>query len=97
VFTTALAFKVRHSRTFSATLAAAIIFAGAFFGIWLGLINPVNSRTAVWTTASLPSDWQHWRRQWEYSHAARFVLQFAALVLLIQTASMSEPNAKQRG
>src|SRR5687767_7367035 len=59
LFTAALAYKVRHSsRVFRPTLIAAIIFACAFFGIWLGLINPVNSKTASWTADTIPSDWQ---------------------------------------
>jgi hypothetical protein len=90
VFTAVLAYRTRHSLTFRATLSAAIIFMGAFFAIWLGLINPVNARTAVWTTGSIPGDWQHWRSQWEYSHAVRFVLQFIALALLVHTAVVSQ-------
>jgi hypothetical protein len=86
----ALAYRVRHSPSaFRPTLMAAIIFAFAFFGIWLGLINPVNSRTASWTVDTIPPDWQRWRAQWEYSHGARFVLQFVALALLVK----SFPNA----
>jgi len=83
--TAVLAYRVRHSReAFRPTLIAALIFAGAFFGIWIGLINPVNSRTAAWTADTIPADWQHWRAQWEYSHAARFLLQFVALGLLLK-------------
>ena len=94
IFTAALAYRTRHSRTFRATLCAAIILAGAFFVIWLGLINPVNARTAVWTTDSIPADWQRWRNQWEYSHATRFVLQFVALALLVHTALASEAERR---
>lgn len=91
-----LAYEVRHSpRVFPPTLAAAIILAWAFFGIWVGLIKPVDSKTASWTLDSIPSDWKRWRTQWEYSHALRFVLHFVALALLVySTSAKSALNAK---
>ena len=42
---------------------------------------PANAATAQWTM--LPDNWQVLRTQWEYSHAASAVLNFAALVALI--------------
>jgi hypothetical protein len=93
--TAALAFRVRRSPSaFRPTLIAAIILACAFFGIWLGLINPVNSRTATWTADTIPSDWQRWRTQWEYSHAVRFFLQFIALALLLKPVLTKRTSEK---
>lgn len=39
-----------------------------------------NAETGKWTANSLPSDWASWRAQWEYSHAARFVLHLSGIV-----------------
>ena len=90
--TAALAYKARHLRTSAAIRSAVILFVVAFT-IWLAFTNPVNARTARWTPQSIPADWQHWRMQWEYSHATRFALQFAALALLVHAAfeSGAEP------
>jgi hypothetical protein len=85
VSTTALAFRLRRSKeAFRPVMIAAILLLSGFFVIWLGLINPVNSRTAQWTAETIPPDWQRWRAQWEYSHATRFVLQFCALAVLLR-------------
>ncbi|MGO4379255.1 hypothetical protein [Pseudoduganella sp. RAF53_2] len=79
-----LAFFMRDAgATFWLTLIAAVSQAMAFFGIWLPITNAVNRQTAKWTEQSLPHDWMRWRRKWEYSHAARFALQFSALCALL--------------
>ena len=63
-------------------------------GVPLGrtVTNPVNGETAKWTASSIPSDWSRWRSQWEYSHAARFVLHWigfsALLISLIRMSSL---------
>ena len=31
----------------------------------------------------IPQDWAEWRRQWEYSHATRFVLHLAGFAVLL--------------
>lgn len=76
----------RAGEHFKPAMAVALILTFTFFAIWVGLINPVNQKTAVWSVATIPADWQHWRAQWEYSHAVRFVLQFAALTVLLLSA-----------
>jgi len=57
-----------------------------------GITNPVNAETAKWTASSIPPDWSRWRSQWEYSHAARFVLHWigfsALLISLIRMSSL---------
>jgi hypothetical protein len=93
LFTAALAYKARQLRISAASRSAAILLVVAFL-IWLGFTNPVNARTATWTPESIPADWQHWRMQWEYSHATRFALQFAALALLVHAAF--KPGAEPR-
>ena|SRR5579859_10274 len=67
---------------FGLPFAAAALLAISFFGIWLGLVYPVNARMASWTAASMPPDWPRWRDQWEISQAARFILQFLAFYAL---------------
>ena len=71
-----LSFFARHrSRSFYfLVLTATLCVATAFFVVWLGFTNPVNAETAKRTADTIPSDWTDWRRQWEYSHLARFVL-----------------------
>jgi hypothetical protein len=80
-----LSFLVRRQRwAFSFALLGTLCVTVAFFVVWLGFTNAANAETATWTANSIPSDWTQWRRQWEYSHAARFGLHligFASLVL----------------
>jgi hypothetical protein len=45
------------------------------FFLW---VFPGNRATANWTDA--PENWQAWRRNWEYGHAAGFILVFGALI-----------------
>jgi hypothetical protein len=44
------------------------------FFVWT---YPANQATNNWTT--IPDNWEHLRRQWEYSHAVNAVMTFAAL------------------
>lgn len=82
-----LAFLVRgEPRVFYMTLGAAISLAGAFFVVWLMFTNTVNTEVRKWKPQAIPRDWKHWRMQWEFSHAGRFVLQligFGALLLSV--------------
>jgi hypothetical protein len=79
-----LAYLVRAQRpAFFLALTAVVCLAIAFFVVWLGFTNPVNSQTARWTAASMPADWTSWRRQWEYSHLARFALHLIAFGALV--------------
>lgn len=64
-------------------LVATICLATAFFVVWLIFTNAVNAETAKWTADSIPADWAKWRRQWEYSHAIRFVLHLTGFALLL--------------
>jgi hypothetical protein len=80
VFTTVvlvLLVRRRHP-SFGWTLLAALcmLLAHAAFWIWLA---PVNATVAASTLATLPENWTALRSQWEYTHAARAVLQAVAL------------------
>jgi hypothetical protein len=89
-----LSFFARHrSRSFYfLVLTATLCVAMAFFVVWLGFTNPVNAETAKWTTDAFPSDWAEWRRQWEYSHLARFVLHFIGFGALGIPLVLSSPE-----
>lgn len=79
----ALAFLLRGSATsFWLVATATGCLALAFFVIWIFITNAANTEILKWTDQSIPADWETWRRQWDLSHAARFVLHFAAFLAL---------------
>ena len=89
-----LSFKVRHHPPSSyLVLAATVCVAAAFFVVWLGFTNPVNAQTAKWTADTIPPDWMEWRRQWEYSHLARFVLHFIGFGALVLSLLAKIPQS----
>jgi len=82
--TVVVAWLVREEGpAFPLAMLAASMLAAAFFGVWILITNAVNRRTARWTETALPADWRRWRARWEYSHAARFALQFLGFVALL--------------
>jgi hypothetical protein len=44
-----------------------------------------------WKARSIPRDWKEWRAQWEFSHAARFVLQLIGFGALLLSALRLQP------
>lgn len=50
-------------------IAGAVLFSLAFFGLWLGLIAPINKVFAGWSPDAMPPDWRDYRDQWELWHA----------------------------
>jgi hypothetical protein len=85
-----LSFLVRKRRpAFQWTLAGTICIALAFI-VFLVFTEPMNREIFQWSIESVPADWTRVRNQWEYSHAARFVLQLIGLCafqisLLVET------------
>jgi hypothetical protein len=79
-----LAYLVRADRlSLLLTVAGAGCLMVAFFGSWILVTHPVNAETATWMTVRpIPSNWAHVRDLWEYSHLARFLLQFLGMTLL---------------
>jgi hypothetical protein len=55
----------------------------------------MNVRFATWVPESPPADWTRVRDQWEYSHAARFVLQLVGLGALVLSA-LADGSSKHR-
>jgi len=80
-----LKFLVRKRRsTFYWTLAGTICLVLAFPVVFFLFIEPVNVMIEQATPESVPAGWIRLRNQWEYSHAANFVLSligFSALLL----------------
>lgn len=66
----------------------------AAFWIWLA---PVNATIAALTIENLPAGWMELRNQWEYTHAARAVLQVIALGALVFSVLVETPPIASRG
>ncbi len=87
-----LAILVRHRRpALGWTLlgAACLIVTHAAYWIWLA---PVNATVSGLTLETLPVGWMALRDQWEYTHAARAVLQTVALVALVYSIIVETPS-----
>jgi hypothetical protein len=96
VTTVALAIAVRNRATaFGWTILGAlcVVTAHASFWIW---IAPVNAVIASLSPDALPANWTELRAQWEYTHAARAVLQIAALAALVLSLLVEIPREARR-
>jgi Domain of unknown function (DUF1772) len=92
ITTVVLAILVRQQRpAFGWTILAAVcvLLTHAAFWIWLA---PVNATIAALTLETLPADWMALRNQWEYTHAARAVLQIVALGALAISILVETPT-----
>jgi hypothetical protein len=95
-----LVFLVRKRRpAFVLTLLGALSLA-ASLAVYFALVEPTNVEMKSWALDALPKDWTRWRDQWEYGHAAHFVLHlvgFGALVLsvLIEIPTSYEDSSGQ--
>ena len=63
-------------------LAAMSLLLVAFPVVFFLFVEPANAEFRRIAIDSLPSDWMRWRAQWEYGHAARFVLHLSSFCLL---------------
>lgn len=91
-----LAILVRERQpAFGWTLLGAlcVVAAHAAFWIWLA---PVNATIAALTLETLPADWTGLRNQWEYTHAARAVLQIIGLGALVFSVLVETPTRASR-
>jgi hypothetical protein len=81
-----LAYLVRRRRpAFWLTVGAVICLLLAFPVVFFLFTQPANAVFQAARSASVPADFERYRVQWEYSHAARFVLHLAAFVLLARS------------
>lgn len=96
VATVVLAIMVRQRRpAFGWTIfgAVCVVVSHAAFWIWLA---PVNATISALTIETLPSNWLGLRNQWEYTHAARAVLQVIALGALVFSIHVEKPSIDSR-
>jgi hypothetical protein len=79
----ALVFLV-HARqpAFGWTLLGGICLAASHAAFWIWLA-PVNGVIATLSVETLPADWAGLRNVWEYTHAARAMLQIIGLGALV--------------
>lgn len=77
------------------TLVGALCLVVAHVAWWVW-VAPVNAAMAPLTPATLPADWMRLRDQWEYTHAARAVLQMVALGALVYSLLVETPTAASR-
>ena len=98
VATVILAIAVRKQHpAFWLSLSAAAALLLAFPVIFFAYVAPANEAFRAATTTSVPANWMELRSSWETGHAIRFVLQLAALsLLLLSVLFESHENISQR-
>jgi hypothetical protein len=47
------------------------------------VVTTANVEVGGWAVDAVPSDWRRWRAQWEFGHAAHFVVAFAGFLALL--------------
>jgi hypothetical protein len=50
---------------------------------WFAVVNTANAEIGRWSVGAAPSDWERWRVQWEFGHAAHFLLTLAGFLALL--------------
>jgi hypothetical protein len=55
-------------------------------GWWFAVVNTANAEVGRWAVDAVPSDWRRWRAQWEFGHAAHFVVTLAGFLALLGAA-----------
>jgi hypothetical protein len=84
IFAVILAVRFRK-QTKAVLLAAAL---GAAFMVlaqvsWWAFVFPVNNAMASWTPIQVPENFIALRKQWEYAHGVRAVLQITSLACVV--------------
>lgn len=91
-----LVILVRDRRpAFGWTLLGAMCVVAAHVAFWIWLA-PVNATIAATAPGTLPADWMGLRSRWEYTHAARAVLQIIALGALVFSVLVETPAGALR-
>jgi len=87
-----LMFLVRKRRpAFVWTLLGTLCLVAAHVAWWIW-VAPVNAAMAPLTPATLPANWTGLRAQWEYTHAARALLQIIALAFIVLSILVETPT-----
>lgn len=80
-----LVYRLRRTSSFGPAMGALACLL-ASFGLWWGLVQPVNvewSRLIDATADARAQAYVQWRGRWEYGHAVAFAAWLAGLVLLL--------------
>jgi hypothetical protein len=67
--------------------------------VYFALIEPANTAMKNMAIAAAPAAWTEWRGQWEYGHAAHFVLHllgFSMLALSVILEALPVPTTTPR-
>ena len=72
-------------QTFYLTLVGVALFVTALL-VTMIVEVPIANQIAVWTPATLPSDWQRLRDRWGRFHVVRVIVSVAGLMLLVSGA-----------
>lgn len=92
-----LVFLVRKREpAFAWTLVGAACLAAAHAAFWI-CVAPVNATMGPLTPETLPANWMALRDQWEYTHAARAILQIIALGALVFSLLVEIPSGAKQG
>ncbi|WP_208321950.1 hypothetical protein [Paramicrobacterium chengjingii] len=84
IATVALTITSLKGHTVAGTVApviAALCFLGTLLVYWFGN-RPINALVAIWSPATLPSDWSWYRNSWETAHAISACLGTVAFLAL---------------
>lgn len=88
-----LSFLVRkHRSTFRWTLIGTILVLLAFPVSYFLFIESVNVVVEQATPQALPSNWMQLRNQWEYAHAANFILLLLGFSALLVSVLIEIPT-----
>src|SRR5262249_5983325 len=88
----------RRRPAFGWTLTGTLLLVLAF-GVWLTVVAPVNSEIAAafeLLPEPVPDVWIRLREQWEYGHAAGFVVQLLGYCALVISVLVETPKERQR-
>jgi hypothetical protein len=91
----ALSFLVRSrgSMIFYLTLGGALCLVLALAS-WILFVATANAELARWLVNPIPPDFQSWRRQWEYGHAANAFIKIIGFCLLLLSVIIETPKTK---
>jgi len=93
--TVILAIAVRKQQwVFWLSLSAAAALLLAFPLVFFAYVAPANEAFRAATTTAVPANWMELRSSWETGHAIRFMLQLAALSLLLSSVLFDGENAR---
>ena len=99
VIATLILFRTRRS-AFALSLVS-LVAAAAGLALFFFGNDPVNAVVRTWTLDSMPTDWQAFRDQWEWSHAIRATLYATSLAafciaILLRTSNSSDDGKPDR-